>query len=242
VERIVNAERILVADDEPALLDGLRYALSHEGFQVETAATGEAALERALHASFDVIILDVMLPGVSGFDVCRRIREVSDVPIIMLTARDAEADRVRGLDLGADDYVTKPFSLRELASRVRSILRRRALDATAAADAHMLRAGRLEVDLLSGRVTYDGTEIALTPSEYELVVVLAQTPDQAVSRRAIVQRLWSSEFVGDERVCDVHVHAVRRKITAAGGDPYVIATVRGQGYALRTSPTAAIAR
>jgi two-component system response regulator RegX3 len=233
----LSGERILVADDEQALLDGLRYALTREGFDVDTAETGEAALGAALRTPFDLIILDVMLPGISGFDVCRRLRAAGDVPIILLTARDAEADRVFGLDTGADDYVTKPFSLRELSSRVRSLLRRRALDASVAAEAHVLRVGRLEIDMLTHDVLYDDAVLALTPSEYELLLALAERPGVAVPRREIVQRLWGSQYVGDERVCDVHVHALRRKLTAAGADPFVIATVRGRGYALRAGPS-----
>ena len=164
-------------------------------------------------------ILDVMLPGVSGFDVCRRLRETSDMPIIMLTARDAESDRVFGLEAGADDYVVKPFSTRELVSRVRSILRRRQLDATAAAKAHEFAVGELLIDLVRHTAAWGGTRLPLTESEYKILTFLAEACGDAITRHEIMKQLWSSEYVGDERVCDVHIHALRRKIRQAGGDP-----------------------
>ena len=223
---------ILVADDERALRDAVAYALRQAGYSVDLVESGEQALARSAASAYAVVILDVMLPGLSGFEICRRIRATSDVPIILLTARDAEADRVYGLEAGADDYVTKPFSVAELVSRVRSILRRRELDA----GAHLIRVGELEIDQLSQRVLLRGRRLGPTPSEYDVLLALAQAGGQVVSRRAIVQHLWSSEHVGDERVCDVHVHALRRKIASVGGDPQLIATVRGRGYALSGGP------
>jgi DNA-binding response OmpR family regulator len=222
--------RILVADDEPALLDAVTYALQHAGFEVEAAASGEEALAKLASGSFDLVVLDVMLPGKSGFQVCEEIRsQNSDVPIIMLTARDGESDRVRGLDIGADDYVAKPYSTRELVSRIRAIVRRRQLDGSS----RRLRLGDIEIERLARRVTIGTTVVSLTPSEYEILVLLARSPGVVVSRRAIKQHLWGSEFVGDERVCDVHIYTLRQKIARGGGDPSTIATIRGEGYQAR---------
>lgn len=229
----MSDERILVVDDETALLEGVAFALRNAGYLADTVTTGEDALTLIDRATYDVAILDVMLPGVSGFDVCRRLRETSDIPIIMLTARDAESDRVFGLEAGADDYVVKPFSTRELVSRVRSILRRRQLDATAAAKAHEFAFGDLVIDLVRHTAAWGGTRLPLTESEYKILTFLAEACGDAITRHEIMKQLWNSEYVGDERVCDVHIHALRRKIRQAGGDPHLIRTVRGHGYALR---------
>jgi two-component system, OmpR family, response regulator RegX3 len=226
------AERILIADDEPALLDAVSYALDRAGFDPARATTGEDALEHIRHNPVDVVILDVMLPGRSGFDVCRELRAGSDIPIILLTAREAEADRVAGLELGADDYITKPFSMAELVSRVRAILRRRALDREAASGAARLTVGEIGIEPVSGRVTIAGRAVRLTPSEYQILLLMAGSPGTVLTRRQILRHLWDSEHVGDERVCDVHVHSLRRKLEGAGGEAGWITTVRGQGYVL----------
>jgi DNA-binding response OmpR family regulator len=228
---VVTIGRILVADDEPALLDAMIYALQHAGFDIEAAASGEEALAKLASGSFDVVVLDVMLPGKSGFEVCEEIRSHSDVPIIMLTARDGESDRVRGLDVGADDYITKPYSTKELVSRVRAIVRRRQLDGSS----QRLRLGDIEIERLARRVTVGSTVVSLTPSEYEILVLLARSPGVVLSRRTIKQHLWGSEFIGDERVCDVHIYSLRQKIARGGGDPSTIATIRGEGYQARPS-------
>jgi DNA-binding response OmpR family regulator len=225
------AERILIADDEPALLDAVSYALDRAGFTPARVTTGEDALRHIRHNDVDVVILDVMLPGRSGLEVCRELRAGSDIPIILLTAREAEADRVAGLELGADDYVTKPFSMAELVSRVRAILRRRALDRSAAPAAR-LTVGEIEIEPVIGRVTIAGRALRLTPSEYQILLLMAGTPGAVFTRTQILRHLWESEHVGDERVCDVHVHGLRRKLERAGGDPRWITTVRGQGYVL----------
>lgn len=228
----MSGERILVVDDEAALTDGVAFALRRAGYETDTAATGEEALQRLEQTAYDVAILDVMLPGMSGFQVCDWLRERSDVPIIMLTARDAEGDRVRGLDTGADDYVVKPFSTRELVSRVRSILRRRALDTRAAAQSHIYTVGDLHLDLLQHGAEWAGQPLRLTESEYQILIILAEADGMPVSRQDVMRRLWNSEYVGDERVCDVHVHSIRRKIRQAGGNDRIVQTVRGEGYAL----------
>ena len=224
-------ERILVVDDEPAIVDAVVYALRRDGFEVDTAVDGREALEAGRAGSYDVLVLDLMLPEISGLDVCRMLRAESDVPIVMLTARDAEVDRVLGLELGADDYVTKPFSTAELVSRVRAILRRRELDRTPA-QGGVVRVGNLELDLVRHRVRVDGREVELTPSELSLLSLLAEAPDRVFPRREIMQHLWNSTFVGSERACDIHVSNLRRKIEPDPARPKRLLTVRSAGYKL----------
>ena len=225
------SQRILVVDDEPAIVDAVSYALRREGFEVDTAADGAEALETARAAPYDVLVLDLMLPDMSGMDVCRTLRSESDVPILMLTARDAEVDRVLGLELGADDYVTKPFSVAELVSRVRAIVRRRELDRSPARGA-VVRAGSLELDLVRHRIRVDGREVELTPSELSILSLLATEPDRVFSRREIMQHLWSSTYVGAERACDIHISNLRRKIERDPSQPERLVTVRSVGYKL----------
>jgi len=222
--------RILVVDDEPALVDAVAYALRREGFEVETLDDGAQALESARATQYDVLVLDLMLPGLSGLDLCRTLRAESDVPILMLTARDAEVDRVVGLEVGADDYVTKPFSVAELVSRVRAILRRRNLDR--AAGGAVARVGGLELDLARHRVRVDGREVEVTPSELSILSLLAERPDRVFSRREIMQHLWESVYVGDERACDIHVSNLRRKIERDPAQPERLLTARSVGYKL----------
>jgi two-component system response regulator RegX3 len=223
--------RVLVVDDEPALRDSVTYALRREGFDVEAVEDGESALSRAREQDFDAVVLDVMLPGIAGTEVCRRLRGESAVPILMLTAKEAEVDRVVGLELGADDYVTKPFSLAELIARIRALLRRRELD-RGDAEPPVLRVGGLEVDRIRHEVRVDGRAVELTPSEFRLLALLASEPGRAFTRRELVQELWRSEYVGDERICDTHVVGLRRKLEADPARPTRILAVRGVGYKL----------
>ena len=223
--------KLLVVDDERDIIDTLAYALEREGFDVMTAGTGEDALDRARGAQFDVVILDVMLPGVSGLDVCRTLRSESDVPILLLTARDAEVDRVLGLELGADDYIVKPFSTPELVSRVRAILRRRELDRGSSATSEIVVAG-LTIDLDRHEVSVDGRIVRLTPSEFRLLRLLAEEPGRVFTREQIMEHLWRTPFVGDTRACDTHVSNIRRKIERDPMHPTVIETVREVGYRL----------
>jgi two-component system response regulator RegX3 len=225
------SERILVVDDEPAIVDAVSYALRSQGFEVETLGDGESALETARRDVFDLVVLDLRLPKLSGLEVCRRLRAESEVPILMLTAMDAEVDRVLGLEVGADDYVTKPFSIAELVSRVRAILRRRELDRTASGYA-MRRVGRLHLDLARHKVQIEDAQVQLTPSEFKLLALLAQEPEKVFSRREIMQHLWESSYVGDERACDIHVSNLRRKIERDPARPERLVTVRGVGYKL----------
>ena len=223
-------ERILVVEDTEAILDAVTDALTAEGFQVQGAADGNVALETALAEPFDLVILDLMLPGLSGTEICRRLRAESAVPIIMLTARDSEADRVLGLETGADDYITKPFSEVELLSRVRAILRRRELDRLGTSTVQKL--GGLSLDLVAHEVRVDDEPVTLSPSEYKLLALLAQEPGRVFSRREIMQHLWQSTYVGDERACDAHVSTLRRKIERDSSYPERVRTVPGFGYKL----------
>ncbi len=220
------ARRILLVDDEPGIVDFVSYGLAREGFEVVGVGDGEAALERARAEQFDLMVLDVMLPKLSGMDVARVLRAESDLPIVMLTARDAETDLVVGLEVGADDYVTKPFSMAELVGRIRALLRRRDLDARGGGIVR--EAAGVRVDLAQHEVTVDGKPVRLTPSEFRLLALLAERPGRVFSRREILQHLWSTPHVPDERTADVHVANLRRKL--GGGDRIV--TVRGAGYKL----------
>jgi DNA-binding response OmpR family regulator len=222
---------ILMVDDDPGVLDVVSFMLRREGFDVDEERDGGSALERARGGAYDLVILDVMLPGMSGTDVCRALRGESDVPILMLTARDAELDRVLGLELGADDYVTKPFSTAELLSRVRAILRRRELD-RATGGLAVRRLGGLQIDLGRHEVTVDGDRVHLTLSEFKVLSLLAEQPERIVSRRELMQHLWASEHVGDEHACEVHISNLRRKIERDPTQPERLVTVRGMGYKL----------
>jgi two-component system response regulator RegX3 len=223
--------RILVVEDEPAISDAVAYALREAGYEVEAVGDGDSALAEARTRGYDLMVLDLLLPGVPGLDVCRTLREEqSDLPIVMLTARDAEAERVEGLDLGADDYVTKPFSIAELVSRVRSLLRRRALDR--AGSGALRTVGGLRLDVARHTASIDGKPLLLTRSEFRLVALLASEPGRPFTREELVRHLWESDFVGDMRSIDVHVSNLRRKLEADPRRPKRLLTVRGVGYKL----------
>jgi DNA-binding response OmpR family regulator len=216
--------RVLVVEDEPAIADSVAYALRGEGFDVDIVEDGESALEAARADGYDVMLLDLMLPGVSGLEVCRRLRAESAIPILMLTARTAEVERVLGLEAGADDYVVKPFSMPELVSRIRAILRRRALDLREPAE---LRVGSLTLDLSRHTATADGEPVRLTPSEFKLLTLFVRHPERVFSRTELMQHLWDSTYVGDRRAGDAHIVNLRKKI-----GPQRLLTVRGVGYKL----------
>jgi two-component system, OmpR family, response regulator RegX3 len=225
------AGRILVVEDEAAIADAVEYALRAEGFDVEAAADGEGALERAHSRPYDLLVLDLVLPGLSGIEVCRRLREVSTVPILMLTAKDAEVDRVLGLEVGADDYVTKPFSVPELVARVRALLRRRDLDSLERGA--KLRVGDLEVDLVKHEAAVEGEAVRLTAFELKLLALLAAEPERVFTRAEIMRHLWDADYVGDERTADLHVSNIRHKIERDPANPERLVTVRGAGYKLQ---------
>jgi DNA-binding response OmpR family regulator len=214
--------RVLIVEDERPIAEPLAEGLRREGFDVDWAATGAAALEAD---EPDVVLLDLRLPDMDGLDVCRSLRARSDVPIIIVTARGDEPDRVVGLELGADDYVVKPFGLRELIARIRAVTRR---GRTAPADGSV-QVGELEVDPRARRVRLDGRELDLTPKEFDVLAMLARDPGAVVSRRRLLDEVWETSWYGSTRTIDVHVAALRRKL----GDPGWIETVRGVGFRLR---------
>ncbi|HYP56328.1 MAG TPA: response regulator transcription factor [Solirubrobacterales bacterium] len=227
----MSSGRILIADDEPSVRDSVGYALVQEGFQVSSAADGEEATEMVGNGvPYDLLILDIMMPGPSGLDICRDVRSRSAVPIILLTAKDAEVDKVVGLEVGADDYVTKPFSVRELLGRVRAQLRRRELDRTAPAEAVVIESGPVAIDLVRHVATVHGEPVALTRSEFQLLRLLVGRAGEVFSRRKIMEELWQSEFDGDERACDVHISNLRQKVERDPQNPELVLTVRGVGY------------
>ena len=219
----MSGMRVLVVEDEDAIADPLLEGLGREGFEVERAATGEDALAAA---EPDLVLLDLRLPDLDGFEVCRRLRERSRVPIIVVSARGEEVDRVVGLELGADDYLVKPYGLRELVARIRAVMRRvepRAHEVTS------MRVEGLEVDRRARRVTLDGRPLELTPREFELLALLASDPGAAISRERIFEEVWETRWFGSPKTIDVHIAALRKKL----GDPGWIETVRGIGFRLR---------
>ena len=222
--------RILLVEDEPAIAEAVAYALRDAGYDVDHTDNGTEALAAARGRHYDLMVLDLLLPGIPGLDVCRKIRAESDLPIVMLTARDVEGDRVTGLDVGADDYVTKPFSVAELVSRVRALLRRRELDR--ASSVNVVRVGGLHLDIARHSATIEGKPLRLTESEFRLVQLLASDPGRVFTRDDLISHLWESDFVGDRRAIDVHISNLRRKLEADPRHPRRLVTVRGVGYKL----------
>jgi two-component system response regulator RegX3 len=233
----MTPDRILIADDEPSVRDSVSYALRQEGFEVTQAVDGDDA-DRKIgndQPGYELLILDIMMPGRSGLDLCREVRGRSPIPIILLTAKDAEVDKVVGLEVGADDYVTKPFSVRELIGRVRAQLRRRDLDRTTAPEGSRIDAGPVTIDLARHLVSVRGEPVNLTRSEFQVLRLLAERPGQVFSRLEIMEELWQSEFRGDVRACDVHISNLRQKIERDPQEPEIVLTVRGVGYKLAES-------
>ena len=218
--------RVLVVDDEEPIRDLVRSYLVREGMEVFTAYDGMSALEAVRQLSPDVVILDLMLPGIDGVEVCRQLRAFSDAYVVMLTARDEEVDRIVGLSIGADDYMVKPFSPRELVARVRALLRR------PRASRLIAPASGLEVDSATRRVSVDGGQVRLTNIEFALLEELARDPGVVLSRRQLLERVWGSDFVGDDHVLDVHVGNLRRKLRDDSATPRFVETVRGIGFRL----------
>jgi len=222
--------RILVVEDEPAIAEAVSYALRDAGYEVHHTDNGTEALSAARGEHYDLMVLDLLLPGIPGLDVCRTLRAESDLPIVLLTARDTEGDQVTGLEAGADDYVTKPFSVSELVSRVRALLRRRDLDR--ASRDNVVRVGGLHLDIARHSATIDGELVRLTVSEFRLLQLLASGPGQVFTRENLIKQLWESDFIGDRRAIDVHISNLRRKIEADPRNPQRLLTVRGVGYKL----------
>lgn len=228
----MTAPTVLVVEDEENLLQALRYNLVREGYQVSTAQDGERGLEVARSANPDLVILDVMLPRLDGFEVCRILRKESTVPILMLTAKDEEIDRVVGLELGADDYVAKPFSMRELMARVKAMLRRSRMtpDPLGKEPFKVLKSGDLEIDLTSHAAKLEDQALDLKPKEFDLLALLLSHPGRAFTREQILQQLWGYDYVGDTRTVDVHIRWLREKIEEDASHPQRIVTIRGVGY------------
>jgi two-component system response regulator RegX3 len=219
------SSRILIADDEPSVRDSVSYALQQEGYEVTPATDGsDAEAKLAGDIPFDLLILDILMPGRSGLDLCREVRARSAVPIIILTAKDAEVDKVVGLEVGADDYVTKPFSVRELLGRGRE------LDRSPLAESTRIDAGSVSIDLVRHVVTVRGNPVNLTRSEFQLLRLLAGHPGQVFRRHQIMEELWQTEFDGDVRACDVHISNLRQKVERDPQRPELVVTVRGVGY------------
>lgn len=223
----------MIVEDEAVLRETISYNLKNAGYQVDAVETGEAALKAVQNRQPELVILDIMLPAIDGFEVCRQIRRTSSIPILILTARDDEIDRVVGLEIGADDYLTKPFSMRELMARVKALLRRREIlqeELSGDLASEVIRAGELEIDLSAHRVTVAGQEINLKPREWDLLVFLARHPGQACTSDQILQNVWGEDFFGDSRTVAVHVHGLREKLEIGSDGRRYIETVRGVGY------------
>ena len=236
------ARTILIVEDETTLRETLADALEVEGFRVTVAADGREALTRFRADKPDLVLLDLMLPELSGIEVCRIIRAESGVPIVMLTAKDSELDKVVGLELGADDYVTKPFSLRELSARIRALFRRSEQVATAEAGSPaVLDLGRVQVDLAGHRLLRDGDALAIKPKAFELLAFLLRHPGQAFTRDQLLEHVWGYDYAGETRTVDVHVHWLRSTLEDDAAAPRFIHTVRGVGYVFRR-PTEGAAR
>ncbi len=220
--------RVLVVEDEESISDPLSYLLRQEGFEVAVAATGPEGIAEFDRGGADIVLLDLMLPGLSGTEVCRALRAKSSVPVIMLTARDSEIDKVVGLELGADDYVTKPFSTRELVARVRAVLRRGS-EADDEVDV-ALEAGPVRMDVERHVVTVDGQQLAMPLKEFELLEMLLRNAGRVLTRGQLIDRVWGADYVGDTKTLDVHVKRLRAKIEPDAGAPRYLLTVRGLGY------------
>ncbi len=229
----MTGARILVVEDEESFVDALEVGLAREGFIVEIARDGASALERFAEVQPDLVLLDLMLPKLSGIDVCRRIRATSRVPIIMVTAKSSEIDTVVGLEVGADDYVTKPYRVRELVARIRALLRRAAMDTTAEpdrAETPAVRVGGVVLDPDEHRVTIDGSDVALPLKEFEVLHLLLANAGRVLTRETLIDRVWGSDYVGDTKTLDVHIKRLRSKIEHDPTSPERIITIRGLGY------------
>ena len=237
--------RILIVEDEESYREPLAYLLGREGYEVSTAATGPEALERFAADGADLVLLDLMLPGLPGTEVCRQIRATSDVPVIMVTAKDGEIDKVVGLELGADDYVVKPYSSRELLARIRAVLRRHdaarpAAPALAPApdvadeddDPDLIELGPVRMDLARHEVRVHGRRVAFPLKEFELLELVLRNPGRVLTRGQLIDRVWGSDYVGDTKTLDVHVKRIRAKVEADPANPVLLTTVRGLGYKL----------
>ena len=222
------AKRILLVDDEPLIVKGLKFALESDGYETDSAGDGEQALEKIQNGNFDLILLDVMLPKMSGIEVCQAVREKSDVPIIMLTAKGEDMDKILGLEYGADDYMTKPFNILEVKARIKSILRR--TSANREAPKMELNANGLSINIGSRSATLDGKNVSLTMKEFDLLQLFMKNPGKVYSRDELLETIWGQDYLGDFRTVDVHIRRLREKIERDPANPEYILTKWGVGY------------
>lgn len=229
-DEVYRMKKILVVDDEKSIVKGIKFSLEQDDMKVEVAYDGETALELAKANHYDMILLDIMLPGFSGLEVCQMIREFSDVPIIMLTAKGDDMDKILGLEYGADDYITKPFNILEVKARIKAIFRRNNRNVPEQENQKVIETKGLKIDVDSRRVYIDDKEVNLTAKEFELVYLLASNPNKVYSREQLLKTIWGPSYPGDARTVDVHVRRLREKIEATPADPKYIHTKWGVGY------------
>ena len=227
------AKKVLVVDDEKLIVKGIRFSLMQDGMEVDCAYDGEEALDCAKKNDYDIILLDIMLPKLDGFEVCQQIREFSNVPIVMLTARSDDMDKILGLEYGADDYITKPFNILEVKARIKAIMRRTEKSAPAVDTAQVIEKGDLKLDCESRRVYISGREINLTAKEFDMLELLALNPNKVYSRENLLNIVWGYEYPGDVRTVDVHIRRLREKIESNPSEPKYVHTKWGVGYYFR---------
>lgn len=223
-------QKVLVVDDEKLIVKGIRFSLEQDGMEVDCAYDGEEALELAKNNTYDMVLLDVMLPKMTGFEVCQQIREFSNVPIVMLTAKGEDMDKILGLDYGADDYITKPFNILEVKARIKAIMRRTARGNDGRTAAKVVEKGGMRLDCDSRRVYIDGKEINLTAKEYEVLELLMKNQGKVYSRENLLKLVWGNDYPGDVRTVDVHIRRLREKIESIPGEPVYVRTKWGVGY------------
>lgn len=224
------AKRVLVVDDEKLIVKGIRFSLEQDGMEVDCAYDGEEALEKAKSGTYDIILLDVMLPKLTGFEVCQQIREFSNVPVVMLTAKGDDMDKILGLDYGADDYITKPFNILEVKARLKAIMRRTTPKENKDSRSVMLESGDMRVNREDRRVYISGKEINLTSKEFEVLELLMSNPGKVYSRENLLKSVWGTDYPGDVRTVDVHVRRLREKIESSPSEPRYVQTKWGTGY------------
>ena len=224
------AKKVLVVDDEKLIVKGIRFSLEQDGMEVDCAYDGEEALAMAGQNTYDIILLDVMLPKLNGFEVCQQIREFSNVPIVMLTAKGDDMDKILGLEYGADDYITKPFNILEVKARLKAIMRRTTTSRKADADTGILESGEMKLDCDSRRVYISGKEINLTAKEFDVLELLMRNPNKVYGREALLKLVWGTDYPGDVRTVDVHIRRLREKIEENPSEPQFVHTKWGVGY------------
>lgn len=224
------AKRVLVVDDEKLIVKGIRFSLEQDGMEVDCAYDGEEALEYAKNNPYDIVLLDIMLPKLSGFEVCQQIREFSSVPVIMLTAKGDDMDKILGLEYGADDYITKPFNILEVKARIKAIMRRMEPKKNAQDDSTVLESGSMRLDCEGRRVYIAGREVGLTAKEFEVLELLVRNPNKVYSRENLLKTVWGSDYPGDVRTVDVHIRRLREKIESNPSEPQFVHTKWGVGY------------